>query len=105
VPEADKTSESTAAAEIRVLLFMKASNLRFEIHLRYPKTMGHLTAVFKRQAAEVQVFLDLPSNAVFRRAFAEQGYNLVPGFVTTWEQPGERDGRAIPWHTTIRAAD
>ena len=44
----------------------------------------------------------MPSNAVFCRAVAEQGYNLVPGFVTPADQPGARDGRTTPSNTAIR---
>jgi hypothetical protein len=47
-------------------------------------------------------FPGLPSNAVFCRAVAERRYNLVPGFVTAADRPGERDGQTIPWNTAIR---
>ena len=41
----------------------------------------------------------MPSNAVFCRAVAVQGYNFVLGFVTFADHPGECDGRTTPSNT------
>jgi hypothetical protein len=41
-------------------------------------------------------FLGLPSNVVLCRTFAGWGYNLVPGFAMTLNQPGGRSGRTVP---------
>ena len=38
----------------------------------------------------------------FAAPFAGQGYNLVRGFVTTADRPGELDGRTVCWYTAIR---
>jgi len=55
--------------------------------------------VVKRQCADLQPFLQLPSNTVLCRP-DPGGYNRVPRPATPADQPGERDGRTVPRYIT-----